>query len=236
MRVSRRNLLKAVLAAPGSRLLPAVAVVPLGTLQGTIRDAHGRGSDHAAAPSETFFTQGEAAFIDAAVARIIPNDELGPGAKEAGVPDSSTASSPAPTGAPRPGTCRAPGRKGTEQQGYQLELDAGAALSRGDRRHRRARRSEQSRQALRRSSTPATQDALLHALDGRRARAARTSHGEDVLRVAACRTRMEGFLADPMYGGNRDFAGWKLIGFPGPRYNYVERDRAVRQGATTCRS
>ena len=31
----------------------------------------------------------------------------------------------------------------------------------------------------------------------------------------------EGFLADPMYGGNQDFAGWKLIGFPGPRYNYV---------------
>ena len=32
----------------------------------------------------------------------------------------------------------------------------------------------------------------------------------------------EGFLSDPMYGGNRDFAGWKLIGFPGARYNYVE--------------
>ena len=31
----------------------------------------------------------------------------------------------------------------------------------------------------------------------------------------------EGFFADPIYGGNRDFAGWKLIGFPGPRYNYV---------------
>lgn len=25
-----------------------------------------------------------------------------------------------------------------------------------------------------------------------------------------------------MYGGNRGFAGWKLIGFPRPRYNYVE--------------
>jgi gluconate 2-dehydrogenase gamma chain len=24
-----------------------------------------------------------------------------------------------------------------------------------------------------------------------------------------------------MYGGNRNFAGWKLVGFPGPRYNYV---------------
>jgi gluconate 2-dehydrogenase gamma chain len=32
---------------------------------------------------------------------------------------------------------------------------------------------------------------------------------------------VEGFLADPLYGGNRDFIGWKLIGFPGPRYNYV---------------
>jgi gluconate 2-dehydrogenase gamma chain len=32
---------------------------------------------------------------------------------------------------------------------------------------------------------------------------------------------VEGFLSDPMYGGNRNFAGWKLVGFPGPRYNYV---------------
>lgn len=30
----------------------------------------------------------------------------------------------------------------------------------------------------------------------------------------------EGFFADPMYGGNVDFAGWNLIGFPGARYNY----------------
>ncbi len=33
---------------------------------------------------------------------------------------------------------------------------------------------------------------------------------------------VEGFLADPMYGGNRDFIGWKLIGFPGPRYDYTD--------------
>jgi gluconate 2-dehydrogenase gamma chain len=26
----------------------------------------------------------------------------------------------------------------------------------------------------------------------------------------------QGFLADPIYGGNRDQAGWKTIGFPGP--------------------
>ena len=26
---------------------------------------------------------------------------------------------------------------------------------------------------------------------------------------------MEGMFADPIYGGNKDFAGWRLIGFPG---------------------
>jgi gluconate 2-dehydrogenase gamma chain len=31
---------------------------------------------------------------------------------------------------------------------------------------------------------------------------------------------MEGFFADPIYGGNRDMAGWKLIGFPGVRYDF----------------
>ncbi|MBI2226683.1 MAG: gluconate 2-dehydrogenase subunit 3 family protein, partial [Betaproteobacteria bacterium] len=29
------------------------------------------------------------------------------------------------------------------------------------------------------------------------------------------RNTEEGFFADPMYGGNRDKIGWKLIGFPG---------------------
>ena len=32
---------------------------------------------------------------------------------------------------------------------------------------------------------------------------------------------MEGFFADPIYGGNRDKMGWKLLGFPGvPASNY----------------
>ena len=31
---------------------------------------------------------------------------------------------------------------------------------------------------------------------------------------------IQGFFADPIYGGNRDMVGWKLIGFPGARYDY----------------
>ena len=33
---------------------------------------------------------------------------------------------------------------------------------------------------------------------------------------------MEGFFADPIYGGNRDMVSWKMLGFPGARYDYRE--------------
>ncbi|WP_017346747.1 gluconate 2-dehydrogenase subunit 3 family protein [Pantoea sp. A4] len=38
----------------------------------------------------------------------------------------------------------------------------------------------------------------------------------------------EGFLADPVYGGNRNMVGWRMIGFPGARYDY--RDYAPLKG------
>ena len=28
-----------------------------------------------------------------------------------------------------------------------------------------------------------------------------------------------GFLSDPVHGGNRDFAGWKVVGYPGPAHH-----------------
>jgi gluconate 2-dehydrogenase gamma chain len=31
-----------------------------------------------------------------------------------------------------------------------------------------------------------------------------------------------GFLADPIYGGNKNMASWKMIGFPGTHYDYRE--------------
>ena len=32
---------------------------------------------------------------------------------------------------------------------------------------------------------------------------------------------MEGMFADPVYGGNKDFAGWRLVGFPGAQFAYT---------------
>jgi gluconate 2-dehydrogenase gamma chain len=31
-----------------------------------------------------------------------------------------------------------------------------------------------------------------------------------------------GFYADPIYGGNKDMAAWRMIGFPGTRYDYTD--------------
>src|SRR5437899_6008653 len=33
---------------------------------------------------------------------------------------------------------------------------------------------------------------------------------------------MEGFFADPMYGGNRNMAAWKMVGYPGLPATYRE--------------
>ena len=33
-----------------------------------------------------------------------------------------------------------------------------------------------------------------------------------------CTHTVIGFLADPSYGGNRDYVGWKVIGYPGPMH------------------
>lgn len=35
----------------------------------------------------------------------------------------------------------------------------------------------------------------------------------------------QGMFADPMYGGNRDFAGWDLIGYPGLRLVWTPADQ-----------
>jgi gluconate 2-dehydrogenase gamma chain len=43
---------------------------------------------------------------------------------------------------------------------------------------------------------------------------------------------MEGMFADPIYGGNKDFAGWKLVGFPGAQPQFTARDIGSRQAFT----
>jgi gluconate 2-dehydrogenase gamma chain len=43
---------------------------------------------------------------------------------------------------------------------------------------------------------------------------------------------IEGMFADPVYGGNKDFAGWRLVGFPGGQAVYTAADLQNRQAFT----
>ena len=39
---------------------------------------------------------------------------------------------------------------------------------------------------------------------------------------------MEGFLSDPIYGGNKDKAAWKMIGYPGLPAVYANKVEEYR--------
>ena len=43
---------------------------------------------------------------------------------------------------------------------------------------------------------------------------------------------MEGMFADPIHGGNKDFAGWRLIGFPGGQPLFTPEDLESPQAFT----
>ena len=43
---------------------------------------------------------------------------------------------------------------------------------------------------------------------------------------------MEGLFADPIYGGNQNFAGWRLVGFPGAQSIFTPADMRSRQAFT----
>jgi len=43
---------------------------------------------------------------------------------------------------------------------------------------------------------------------------------------------MEGMFADPIYGGNKDFAGWRLVGFPGGQPLFTPEDLESAQAFT----
>jgi gluconate 2-dehydrogenase gamma chain len=40
---------------------------------------------------------------------------------------------------------------------------------------------------------------------------------------------IEGMFADPVYGGNKDFAGWRLIGFPGAQPYFTPEEMQSRE-------
>jgi gluconate 2-dehydrogenase gamma chain len=75
---------------------------------------------------------------------------------------------------------------------------------------------------------PVRQDELITALEQGKAAGFSWPTAQEFFNVVRTHT-MEGMFADPIYGGNRDFAGWRLVGFPGAQGNFTPVDLQNKQ-------
>lgn len=174
-----------------------------------------------------FFSAEEARLVEAIVDRLIPEDEVGPGAKACGCAvfiDRQLAGS---FGSSSRLYTEGPFLPGLPTQGWQ-----GAANP--AQRYRAAlvamnthiRRETGGRTFL--DLTEAQQTDFL-----KRMEAGDIAHPDIDMRQffnLILGNTIEGYFADPIYGGNRDMAAWRMIGFPGARYDY--RDHVARHGET----
>jgi len=176
--------------------------------------------DHPSVPDyrPTFFTPVEWAFINAVCARLIPADEHGPGAVELGVPqyiDRQMGTAWADGGI---WYMQGPFFPAAPEFGYQSQLTP----------------KQQYRLGIK------AIDALCQERLNKPFAALTAAHQDDVLKQIEkgtlkspdlppaffsgflLRNVMEGYFGDPMYGGNKDMAAWKMIGYPGVRADYLE--------------
>jgi gluconate 2-dehydrogenase gamma chain len=146
-----------------------------------------------------FFTAAQARVIQAACERIFPSDESGPGATEAGVVIYIDRQLASPYGRDKYRYTKGPWIESVPEHGYQGK--------------------ETPQQIYREgiellgdfpALPPEQQDLHLEKIQ--------ETHFFQLLRAHT----VEGMFCDPLHGGNIGMAGWKMIGFPGPRMSYRE--------------
>lgn len=164
-----------------------------------------------------FFTPEEAVVVEALVDRLIPNDPHWPGGKDAGCVVFIDRQLAGPYGSSRALYMRPPFQEGDKQQGPQSPLTPAMryrqSLAAFD-KYCRARFAGKGFAEI-----PADQqDGVISGMEKGSVQLPGVSARGffDLL----LQNTQEGFFADPIYGGNRDMAAWRMIGFPGARYDY----------------
>jgi gluconate 2-dehydrogenase gamma chain len=76
--------------------------------------------------------------------------------------------------------------------------------------------------------SPEQQDEVISALENDKATGFAYPSAREFFNTLRTHT-MEGMFADPLYGGNKDFAGWKLVGFPGAQAIFTPTDLQSKQ-------
>ena len=168
-----------------------------------------------------YFTAQEGAAVEALVDRLIPPDPETPGGKDAGCAVFIDRQLAGPYGSSEGLYVSGPFRDGTPQQGQQSSLTPAQqyrrALTALDRYCRAASDGVPFVQL-----TDARKDDIIKGLED----GSLKIDGTQGFFAVLLKDTKQGFLADPIYGGNRNMVAWKMIGFPGARYDYrdwVER-------------
>lgn len=200
--MSRRSLLKAALT------LPAVGLVGCNTREQTAAPAP---------PAPLFFSAPERSFVEAITERLIPDGEDNSGARGAHVAEFIDRQLSSPYGRAWRWYMQGPWEDGIPEQGYQSKLTP-SQLYRTAIKDIDAWCMQHHRQPFVGLGGDA-QDQVIHGLESGSIALAHVP--AETFFTMLWNNTQEGFLADPIYGGNYNFTGWKLVGFPGPRYNYV---------------
>lgn len=182
-----------------------------------------------AAPADNYepkyFTPQEWAFITAAVERLIPSNEDGPGAVELGVPEFIDRQMDTDYGHGARWYLQGPFHPDADfTLGYQMKYSPRemyrVAIAEIDTWCR------QQHGKVFAELDGATQDQVLHLLEKGQMSLANMKANEFFIQLLA--NTKEGYFADPMYGGNRGMGSWKMIGFPGARADF--KDWATQAG------
>jgi len=156
----------------------------------------------AAAPvDKAAFSPAEMRVIEAVVNRLIPRDELGLGARECGVPAYIERSLAGPLARER------------------AAFASGLAVIDAEARSRHG--------AFFADLDDSKKDSLLGAMENNQAAGFTPDSRTYFNRIR--QLTLEGMFGDPFYGGNRGFAGWDLIRYPGPRLAVAPADQNVRE-------
>ena|SRR5215469_11657192 len=208
---SRRSFLRHALSAP-------LAVYVVGEQITRTTPADAATDPPAASYQPTYFNPDEWRLLTKLVDRLIPADEEGPGALEAGVPEFIDRQTNEPYGYGALWYMQGPFREAPPEFGYQLPFTPRAL-------YRAALPAVES--AVRKSRGSAFDELPDAAKDEVLAQLQQGQLDIQVMPSAVffhqlLQNTREGYFCDPVHGGNKDMASWRMIGFPGARADYMD--------------
>jgi gluconate 2-dehydrogenase gamma chain len=156
-------------------------------------------------------TATEHAFVVAAVDTLIPADELSPSGSACGVATFIDRQLAGAYGMGARLYRQGPFPKAKPELGYQLSLNPREFFRAGIESANAWTRKAYDKDFDRLSETD--REAALKAMEDDKAPF--PGFSSRMFFDALLQITMEGFFSDPIYGGNRDMAGWKMVGYPG---------------------